>query len=87
MVTIIDVNDVSPAFKLPWTRENPFYTISILEEQPIGSVIGKYIAIDDSGIDHYDIIPQSPYIEVNRTTGNFIKLSIKCDLYKYNLIF
>lgn len=74
MVTIIDINDVSPSFQLPWTRENPYYNVSTLEEQPIGTVIGKFIATDDSGIDHYDIIPNNPYIEVNQTTGNFINM-------------
>lgn len=72
MVTVIDINDVPPVFEAPWTKENPYYTISSLEEQSIGSVIGKFIATDDSGIDHYDIIPSSPYIDVNQTTGNYV---------------
>lgn len=59
-----------PIFELPWTKENPYYTISTLEEQPIGSIIGKCIASDDSGIDHYVIIPSNTYIDVNRTTGS-----------------
>lgn len=73
MVTIIDVNDVPPVFEAPWTKENPYYTISVFEEQPAGSIVGKFIATDDSGIDHYEIIPNNPFIEVNQTTGNLIK--------------
>lgn len=73
MVTIIDINDIPPVFEAPWTKQNPYYKISILEEQPSGSVVGKFIATDDSGIDHYDIVPLNPYIEVNKTTGNLIK--------------
>ncbi|XP_022160935.1 cadherin-87A isoform X1 [Myzus persicae] len=69
MVTIIDINDIPPVFKPPWTKENPYYTISCSEEQPIGTVIEKIIATDDSGIDYYDIIPNNPYIDVNRTSG------------------
>jgi len=77
MVTIIDVNDIPPIFKLPWTKENPYYKITSLEEQPVGSVIGTFIATDDSGIDHYDIIPNNSYIDVNQTTGNLAKYSNK----------
>lgn len=73
MVTIIDINDIPPVFNPPWTKENPYYTIPCSEEQPIGTVIGKCIATDDSGIDYYDITPKSPYIDVNRTTGNISK--------------
>ncbi|XP_026808223.1 cadherin-87A [Rhopalosiphum maidis] len=69
MVTIIDINDIPPVFSPPWTKENPYYTISCPEEQPIGTVIEKFIATDDSGIDHYDIIPKSSYIDINRTSG------------------
>jgi len=69
MVTIIDINDTPPVFKPPWTKENPYYTVSCSEEQPIGTVIEKFIATDDSGIDYYDIMPNNPYIDVNRTSG------------------
>jgi len=73
MVTIIDINDIPPIFKPPWTKENPYYTITSLEEQPGGSLIGTFSATDDSGIDHYDIKPNNPYIDVNQTTGNLVK--------------
>lgn len=82
MVTIIDINDIPPIFNPPWTKENPYYTISSLEEQPVGSIIGTFIATDDSGIDHYEIIPNNPYIDVNRTTGNLVK---KCNTYSFTL--
>lgn len=82
MVTIMGINDVPPAFEAPWTKENPFYTVSCLEEQPVGSIIGTIVANDDSGIDHYDIIPINPYINVNWTTGS---LNI-IDILKYTLV-
>ncbi|XP_025199596.1 cadherin-87A isoform X2 [Melanaphis sacchari] len=69
MVTIIDINDIPPVFNPPWTKENPYYTVSCPEEQPLGTVIAKFIATDDSGIDYYDIIPENPFIDVNRTSG------------------
>jgi hypothetical protein len=69
MVTIIDVNDTPPIFEPPWTKENPYYTTSVLEEQPINSSVGKFTATDDSGIDYYDIIPNNQYVNVNQTTG------------------
>lgn len=69
MVTIIDINDIPPVFNPPWTKDNPYYTVSCPEEQPIGTVIGKFIATDDSGIDYYDIIPKNPFVDVNRTSG------------------
>jgi len=81
MVTIIDINDIPPVFNPPWTKENPYYTISCPEEQPIGTVIEKFIATDDSGIDHYDIIPKSSYIDINRTSGNIINQNNKSKIY------
>lgn len=77
MVTIIDINDIPPVFEPPWTKENPSYTISVLEELPIGSVIGKFIATDDSGIDHYNLIPNNPYIDINQATGNLINTQLQ----------
>lgn len=77
MITIMDINDIPPIFETPWTKETPFYTISSLEEQPVGSIIGKFVANDDSGIDHYDIVPNNPYIGVNKTTGNFVNYNSK----------
>ncbi|VVC44201.1 Hypothetical protein CINCED_3A007173 [Cinara cedri] len=69
MITIIDINDIPPIFEPPWSKENPYYTISVLEEQPIGFIVGKFIASDDSGIDHYDLIPNNSYFDVNQVTG------------------
>lgn len=77
MITIIDINDIPPIFEPPWTKENPYYTLSVLEEQPIGFVIGKFIASDDSGIDHYDLIPNDPYVDVNQTTGNLVQMQLE----------
>ncbi|XP_050430558.1 cadherin-87A [Adelges cooleyi] len=70
MVTIMDINDIAPKFNEPWTEENPVLTLSVFEEQPIGSVIGSFIAYDDSGIDHYAIMPYNHYVAVNKSTGS-----------------
>lgn len=87
MVTIIDINDIPPIFKLPWTKENPYYTITSLEEQPVSSLIGTFSATDDSGIDRYDIIPNNPYINVNQSTGNLVKYkNIKMCMVKVIII-
>lgn len=87
MVTIIDINDIPPVFNPPWTKDNPYYTVSCPEEQPIGTVIGKFIATDDSGIDYYDIIPKNQFVDVNRTSGNVINLNKHIILVNMVIIF
>lgn len=70
VVTITDINDSPPVFLPPWTVENPVYHLNLKEEQPIGTIVATYKAIDiDSDIAGYAIIPSSPYFEINNGTG------------------
>lgn len=70
MINIIDVNDFPPMFTKPWTREDPRYKIELVEEQPIGTVVGTFTATDsDSNIQGYAIAPPSAYFEINNVTG------------------
>nr|CAD7400227.1 unnamed protein product [Timema poppensis] len=70
VVTIVDVNDYPPVFSKPWTSQDPSYTVEILEEQPIGSVVDTFTATDpDSNIEYYAIEPDSDFFEVHNTTG------------------
>lgn len=71
IITITDVNDSPPIFLPPWTPNNPTYSISIKEEQPVGTIIGTYSAIDeDSDIAQYTIFPENEFFEINNGTGN-----------------
>lgn len=70
VITIIDVNDFAPTFPRPWTPEDPHYTVELLEEQPIGTVVGTFVAHDeDSKIGSYAFEPDSEYFSVNNLTG------------------
>ena len=54
VVTIVDVNDFPPAFIEPWTPQRPYLNIQVPEEQPEGTVVYTFRAIDaDSNIDRY----------------------------------
>jgi hypothetical protein len=70
IVTITDFNDNPPIFGAPWTPEKPELSVSIMEEQPVGTVLMNLIATDpDSDISHYEIRPPSPFFEIGRETG------------------
>ncbi|PSN52632.1 hypothetical protein C0J52_14597, partial [Blattella germanica] len=70
VITIIDVNDFPPMFARPWTVEDPRYILDILEEQPIGSIVDTFVAMDvDSNIAAYVIEPENEYFEINNATG------------------
>lgn len=70
VITITDVNDSPPQFLTPWTIHNPTYTLELREEQPVGTIIATYKAIDkDSDIAGYTISPKSEYFEINNGTG------------------
>lgn len=70
VITIVDVNDFAPRFLPPWTPEKPNYSLTILEEQSIGSVVATYSATDvDSNIAEYVIDPGNDYFEIDNTTG------------------
>lgn len=65
------MNDSPPKFLPPWTSQHPVYNLKIYEEQPIGTVVGTFIAVDDdSDISKYVILPPSEYFEINNGTGN-----------------
>lgn len=69
-ITILDVNEHPPAFSRPWTEEEPFLSLVVAEEQPVGSVVGKITATDsDSPLDRYEILPESPYFAIDERTG------------------
>ncbi|XP_067010919.2 cadherin-87A [Anabrus simplex] len=70
VITIIDVNDYPPMFAKPWTPEFPHYTVEMLEEQPVGTVVGTFVATDqDSKIAGYTLEPESDFFDINNATG------------------
>ncbi|XP_045467864.1 cadherin-87A isoform X2 [Harmonia axyridis] len=70
IITIGDVNDSPPSFLPPWTVENPVYYLELDEEQPPGTIVAKYKAIDeDSDISSYEIIPPNEYFSINSSNG------------------
>ncbi|KAJ8969553.1 hypothetical protein NQ314_001705 [Rhamnusium bicolor] len=70
VITIGDVNDSPPMFLPPWTAEHPIYYLELKEEQPIGTIVATYKAIDeDSDIAGYSIFPESDYFQINNGTG------------------
>lgn len=70
MITINDVNDSPPQFLPPWTQDKPEYNLELKEEQPVGTIVATYRAIDkDSDIAGYTIFPKSEYFEINNGTG------------------
>ncbi|KAJ8942766.1 hypothetical protein NQ318_002926 [Aromia moschata] len=70
VITIGDVNDSPPTFLPPWTVENPIYYLELKEEQPVGTIVATYNAIDeDSDIAGYTITPESEYFQINNGTG------------------
>ncbi|GLV42165.1 Cadherin 87A, partial [Carabus blaptoides fortunei] len=70
VITIVDVNDFPPTFAAPWTPEHPNYSLTILEEQPIGSIVATYTATDiDSNIAEYVLEPEHEYFEIDNTTA------------------
>jgi len=70
VITITDYNDHPPTFGGAWSPEHPEMSISIPEEQPVGTVLLTLLATDqDSDISHYEIHPPSPYFAIGNTTG------------------
>ncbi|PAA91127.1 hypothetical protein BOX15_Mlig010092g4 [Macrostomum lignano] len=64
IIAILDVNDRAPEFVRPWTLSNPYYNMSIDEEQPIGSFVVVLTATDPDG-------PLSGYYIVNDPLSAF----------------
>ncbi|XP_026684428.1 cadherin-87A-like, partial [Diaphorina citri] len=70
IISIIDVNDIPPEFEPPWTRDEPNYLLEVEEEQPIGSLLGKFTALDkDSSIALYVLEQDGDLFSVNNITG------------------
>ncbi|KAL1459646.1 hypothetical protein WDU94_011610, partial [Cyamophila willieti] len=70
IISIIDVNDIPPEFEPPWTRDDPNYLLEVEEEQPIGSLLGKFTALDkDSSIALYQLEQNGDMFSVNNITG------------------
>ncbi|XP_074032325.1 cadherin 87A [Leptinotarsa decemlineata] len=82
VITIGDVNDSPPMFLPPWTAENPIYYLELKEEQPAGTIVATYKAIDeDSDIAGYIIHPEHEYFQINNGTG-IVQLKKKIDYEK-----
>ncbi|KAG0411798.1 hypothetical protein HPB47_011094, partial [Ixodes persulcatus] len=70
VVTIVDLNDFPPSFPPPWSPDNPELSISVMEEQPIGSVVASFVATDpDSNIASYSIEPENRYFSIDKLSG------------------
>lgn len=64
IITIVDVNRHAPIFP------EPSYYVSVVEEQPIGTVLGTFLATDkETPISAIVISPPSDYFEVDNVTG------------------
>ncbi len=47
------------------TESSPYITINVVEEQPNGTIVYKFVATDaDSNIESYQIRPKNPYFFV-----------------------
>ncbi|CAN7991662.1 unnamed protein product, partial [Ixodes pacificus] len=70
VVTIVDLNDFPPSFPPPWSPDHPELSISVMEEQPIGSVVASFVATDpDSNIASYSIEPDNRYFSIDKLSG------------------
>lgn len=70
MITIVDLNDFPPTFPPPWSPDHPELHISVMEEQPIGSVVASFVATDpDSNIASYAIEPENPFFAIDKLSG------------------
>lgn len=56
-------------FAPPWNKTHPTYTFTVLEEQPIGTILTSLQASDeDSSIEGY-FLSENNYFEINSNTG------------------
>ncbi|XP_065338532.1 cadherin-87A [Cloeon dipterum] len=71
VITIVGVNERSPEFAAPWTHDSPQLRVSLREEVPVGTVLGRFEASDpdSASISKYEINPESKHFEINSTTG------------------
>ncbi|XP_068626040.1 cadherin-87A isoform X2 [Battus philenor] len=76
IINIVDVNRYGPVFT------QPAYLETVLEEQPVGTVLGTYVATDrETPISHILIYPPSPYFEIDNATG-VVKTAQRIDYEK-----
>ncbi|XP_030375900.1 cadherin-87A [Scaptodrosophila lebanonensis] len=69
IIQIIDVNDKPPKFNAPWSPEQPIIKLQMVEEQPVGSILGTLQASDeDSSIGEFNI-SANDYFAINHTSG------------------
>ncbi|XP_013167348.1 PREDICTED: cadherin-87A [Papilio xuthus] len=73
IITIVDVNRYGPVFT------EPAYLESVLEEQPVGTVLNTYTATDrETPIASILIYPPSPYFHIDNVTG-VVKIAQRID--------
>ncbi|XP_045535482.1 cadherin-87A [Papilio machaon] len=73
IITIVDVNRYAPVFT------EPAYLESVLEEQPVGTVLNTYTATDrETPIAGILIYPPSPYFHIDNVTG-VVKIAQRID--------
>ncbi|GBP51653.1 Cadherin-87A [Eumeta japonica] len=76
IITVVDVNRHAPVF--PQSQ----YFERLPEEQPVGTVLGTYIATDkETPIAYYEITPPNAYFHINNVTGT-VKSSQRIDYEK-----
>lgn len=70
IITIVDVNRHAPVFS------QPSYLESMVEEQPLGTILGTYTATDkETPISAIVIHPPNPYFVIDNVTGEFSAIS------------
>nr|QTE34337.1 cadherin [Galleria mellonella] len=80
IITIVDVNRHAPVFT------QPAYVERLLEEQPVGTVLNTYTAIDkETPIAAVLIQPPSPYFQIDNVTG-VVKSTQRIDYEKVHSI-
>ncbi|KPJ12580.1 Cadherin-87A, partial [Papilio machaon] len=73
IITIVDVNRYGPVFT------EPAYLESVLEEQPVGTVLNTYTATDrETPIAGILIYPPPPYFHIDNVTG-VVKIAQRID--------
>ena len=71
-MNIIKVNADPPRFRAPWTPDNPYIDIIVVEEQPVDSLVYTLLATDptDDKVT-YTILNSDPeeYFKIDQETG------------------
>ncbi|XP_012545103.1 cadherin-87A [Bombyx mori] len=80
IITIVDVNRYAPVFS------QPSYLQSMVEEQPVGTVLETFTATDrETPISAIIIHPPNPYFEIDNRTG-LVKTTQRIDYEKVHSI-